>query len=155
MSKKGIYTEMVGTRLTKEQKQYLEENEITIRDTVEYYIDNNTNETKKLKNRERYLVKLIKELEEQLTNANEELKEVKVKLGKTPEENQLTMDIATAKDRITNNCKIKNGGKINTRILANYMRSPEAERILETVIIEYSVKDTDKFIKEVHKSLGL
>lgn len=155
MVKNGKYTEMVGTRLTKEQKQYLDENEITIRDTVEYYINNNTNETKKLRNREKYLIRHLKELEEETERAKEELKEVRVKLGATPEENQLTIDIITAKDRLINNCKIRNDGKINTRILANYMDTREAKQLLNTVIIEYSIKDKDKFIKEVFKSLNL
>lgn len=155
MVKNGIYTEMVGIRLTKEQKQYLEENQLTLRDTVEYYIDNNTNETKKLKNREKYLIKLITDLEDEITKAKEELTEVRVKLGNSPDENQLTIDIVTARDRITNNCKIRNDGKINTRILANYMETSEAKRILKTVIIEYSIKDKDNFIKEVYNSLGL
>ena len=128
MSKNGKYTEMVGTRLTKEQKQYLEENGLTIRDTVEYYIAYNTNETKKLRNREKYLIKLIKELDGQLSKANEELKEVRVQLGATPDENQLTIDIITARNRLTDNCKIKNNGKINKRLLANYMDTIEAKR---------------------------
>lgn len=146
---------MVGIRLTKEQKQYLEENELTLRDTVDYHMEYNTNETKRLKNKERYLIRLINDLEEEITQAKEDLKEVRVKLGKKPDENQLTIDIVTARDRLIDNCKIKNNGKYNTRILANYVSSSEAKRIIENVIIEYKVKDKDKFIKEVHKALDL
>jgi len=155
MVKQGQYTEMVGIRLTKEQKQYLEENELTLRDTVDYHMEYNTNETKRLKNKERYLIRVINDLEEEITQAKEDLKEVMVKLGKKPDENQLTIDIVTARDRLIDNCKIKNNGKYNTRILANYVSSSEAKRIIENVIIEYKVKDKDKFIKEVHKALDL
>ena len=155
MVKQGQYTEMVGIRLTKEQKQYLEENKLTLRDTVDYHMEYNTNETKRLKNKERYLIRVINDLEEEITQAKEDLKEVMVKLGKKPDENQLTIDIVTARDRLIDNCKIKNNGKYNTRILANYVSSSEAKRIIENVIIEYKVKDKDKFIKEVHKALDL
>ena len=155
MANKGNFTEMIGIRITKAQKDYLDENELNLRDIIDYHMENNINETKKLKNKEKHLIKLIKDLDEQLTRAKEELQEVRVKLGNTPDENQLTIDIVTAKDRIINNCKIRNGGKINTRILANYMATNEAKRILESVIIEYAVKDKEKFKKEVYKSLNL
>lgn len=155
MSTNGQYTEMVGTRITKAQKQYLDDNELNLRDIIDYHMDTHTNETKRLRNEEKQLIKTIKELEEQLTKAREDLKEVRVKLGEKPDENQITIEIITAKDRIINNCKIKNNGKVNTRILANYMDTREAKRILESVILEYSVKDKDKFIEEVYNSLGL
>lgn len=155
MSTNGQYTEMVGTRITKAQKQYLDDNELNLRDIIDYHMDTHTNETKRLRNEEKQLIKTINELEEQLTKAREDLKEVRVKLGEKPDENQITIEIITAKDRIINNCKIKNNGKVNTRILANYMDTREAKRILESVILEYSVKDKDKFIEEVYNSLGL
>lgn len=155
MSTNGQYTEMVGTRITKAQKQYLDDNELNLRDIIDYHMDTHTNETKRLRNEEKQLIKTIKELEEQLTKAREDLKEVRVKLGEKPDENQITIEIITAKDRIINNCKIKNNGKVNTRILANYMDTREAKRILESVILECSVKDKDKFIEEVYNSLGL
>lgn len=155
MSTNGQYTEMVGTRITKAQKQYLDDNELNLRDIIDYHMDTHTNETKRLRNEEKQLIKTIKELEEQLTKAREDLKEVRVKLGEKPDENQITIEIITAKDRIINNCKIKNNGKVNTRILANYMDTREAKRILESVILEYSVKDKDKFIEEVYNSLDL
>ena len=155
MSTNGQYTEMVGTRITKAQKQYLDDNELNLRDIIDYHMDTHTNETKRLRNEEKQLIKTIKELEEQLTKAREDLKEVRVKLGEKPDENQITIEIITAKDRIINNCKIKNHGKVNTRILANYMDTREAKRILESVILEYSVKDKDKFIEEVYNSLDL
>ena len=155
MSTNGQYTEMVGTRITKAQKQYLDDNELNLRDIIDYHMDTHTNETKRLRNEEKQLIKTINELEEQLTKAREDLKEVRVKLGEKPDENQITIEIITAKDRIINNCKIKNNGKVNTRILANYMDTREAKRILESVILEYSVKDKDKFIEEVYTSLGL
>ena len=155
MSTNGQYTKMVGTRITKAQKQYLDDNELNLRDIIDYHMDTHTNETKRLRNEEKQLIKTIKELEEQLTKAREDLKEVRVKLGEKPDENQITIEIITAKDRIINNCKIKNNGKVNTRILANYMDTREAKRILESVILEYSVKDKDKFIEEVYNSLGL
>ena len=155
MSTNGQYTEMVGTRITKAQKQYLDDNELNLREIIDYHMDTHTNETNRLRNEEKQLIKTIKELEEQLTKAREDLKEVRVKLGEKPDENQITIEIITAKDRIINNCKIKNNGKVNTRILANYMDTREAKRILESVILEYSVKDKDKFIEEVYNSLGL
>ena len=155
MSTNGQYTEMVGTRITKAQKQYLDDNELNLRDIIDYHMDTHTNETKRLRNEEKQLIKTIKELEEQLTKAREDLKEVRVKLGEKPDENQIIIEIITAKDRIINNCKIKNNGKVNTRILANYMDTREAKRILESVILEYSVKDKDKFIEEVYNSLDL
>ena len=40
MKDKEKYTEMVGIRLTKSQKNYLKENDVNLRDTLEYYIDN-------------------------------------------------------------------------------------------------------------------
>ena len=155
MKDKEKYTEMVGIRLTKSQKNYLKENDVNLRDTLEYYIDNHMNETKKLRNKEKYLIKSIKDLEEEINNLKYELIEVRVKLGANPDENQSTIELVTAKERILNNCKIENNGKINKQILINYMNSKKAKRIIEAIIIEYNIQDRDNFIKEVYKSLDL
>lgn len=155
MKDKEKYTEMVGIRLTKSQKNYLDENDVNLRDTLEYYMDHHMNETKKLRNKEKSLLKSIKESEEQLIKYKTELQEVRVKLGANPEENQSTIELITAKERILNNCRIENNGKINKQILINYINSKKAKRILDAVIIEYNIRDRDNFIKEVYKSLDL
>ena len=94
-------------------------------------------------------------MEEEINNLKYELIEVRVKLGANPEENQSTIELVTAKERILNNCKIENNGKINKQILINYMNSKKPKRIIEAIIIEYNIQDRDNFIKEVYKSLDL
>ena len=59
MVKKGNYTQVKTIRITKEQEAKLEDFGVNIRDAIEYYILNNTNELKKLKNREKYLLNEI------------------------------------------------------------------------------------------------
>ena len=59
MSTNGQYTEMVGTRITKAQKQYLDDNELNLRDIIDYHMDTHTHETKRLRNEEKQLIKTI------------------------------------------------------------------------------------------------
>lgn len=155
MVKKGNYTQVKTVRLTKEQEDKLDDLGVSIRDTVQYYIDNNTNELRKLKNREKYLLTEIPRLETELNNLKEELKEVRVKLGQNPEENQANLEVTIAGDRILANCKIQNNGQVDNLTLANYMDTKQANRILEAVIVEYGIKETENFKNNVCKYLKL
>ena len=55
MANNGKYTQNKTVRLTKEQKDPLEQMRVSIREAIEYYIVNNTNELHQLKQRQRYL----------------------------------------------------------------------------------------------------
>ena len=155
MVKKGNYTQVKTVRITKEQEDKLDDLGVSIRDTIQYYIDNNTNELRKLKNREKYLLNEIPRLEKQLTEYKDELREVRVKLGQNPEENQANLEVTIAGNRILENCKVQNNGKTDIVTLANYITSKPAERILEAVIVEYGIKDKENFKNLVCKYLKL
>ena len=55
MANNGKYTQNKTVRLTKEQKDSLEQMRVSIREAIEYYIVNNTNELHQLKQRQKYL----------------------------------------------------------------------------------------------------
>ena len=155
MTKKGNYTQVKTIRITKEQEDKLEDLGVSIREAIEYYILNNTNELKKLKNREKYLLNEIPIKEKELNTLKNELKEVRVKLGQNPEENPSNIEVILAGNRILENCKITNDGKVDINTLANYMMSKKAKNILNNIVNEYSIKDKEIFKKKVSDYLKL
>lgn len=145
-------------RVDGKQKDYIEELKqqgTNLRDVLDYYMENNTNERARLNNRCKYLVRHINELENELKTAKKELEEVRTKIGLTPAENQTDIETSLTANTILNNCKIKNNGKTDIRTLANYFRTPEVTKILDNAIKEYNIKDPDKFKKGVLKQLKL
>lgn len=155
MTKYGKYTQIKTVRLTKKQEDTLKEMGVNIRDTVEYYIENNTNELQRLKQRERYLLKQIPILEEELNNLKGELKEVSEKLGHNTDKDQVQIEVSIAGDRILHNCKVLNKNKTDTETLANYMLSPDGKQTLNTIIGEFNIKDKEEFKKKISKYLGI
>lgn len=146
------------TRFNKQQMDYLDELEeqgLTLRDVLEYHMKINTNEIQKLKNKEKCLLFDIKQTEKKLENYKNELAEVRTKLGKAPNESQLTIDVLEAKDKIINRCKIKNNGNTDDLTLANYLGTKEAERVLKTVSSAYNVNDFEEFKNRVIEALKL
>lgn len=83
MAKKDSYNKTASFKINSEQQEYINELKaegISLRDVLEYYRMNNTNETKKLQNREKYLLKKIDNLKRELELAVDELREVRVRL---------------------------------------------------------------------------
>lgn len=140
------------------QKDYIEELKqqgINLRDVLEYYRANTSNETARLNNREKQLVIEIKELETALNKAKEELAEVRVKLNKAPTEDQMEIAPSIASGTILNNCKIRNDGKADKETLANYMETKEAKDVIKNVMIRFKENDISEFEKKVLKILKL
>ena len=155
MVKHEKYTEHRTVRLTKTQTDSLEQMGVNIRDAVDYYIENNTNELQKLKQRERYLLNKISILETELDKLKKELKEVSNKLGHSMDKGQLQIDVKVAGDRILQNCKVTHNGKTDKITLGNYMLSSACKQTLDNVIGEYKIKDPEEFINKVYKYLEL
>ena len=148
----------ISFRVDGEQKDYIEELKqqgINLRDVLDYYKENNTNDRARLNNRCKYLVRHIKELEEELEQSKKELEEVRVQIGLAPNEEQLELSVSITAGTILNNCKIKNNGKTDTKTLANYYRTTEAQNIIDRAIIEYDEKDPEAFKKKLLKYLKL
>lgn len=145
-------------RVDGEQKKYIEklkQKGINLRDVLDYYEKNNTNERARLNNRCKYLVRHINELETELEQAKKELEEVRTKIGLTPTEDQVDIPTITTAETILNNCRIKNKGKTDIKTLANYFRTPEVTKLLDGVVNEYNIKDPEIFRKGVLKQLKL
>lgn len=158
MANKDKYNYPKTVRFNKKQMDYLGELEqqgLNLRDVLEYYIVNNTNETKKLKNREKYLLNHITELKQDLEKSEEELKEVRAKLGLAPTEDQDRLDLIDGERIILERARSKYGNKLNDSTLKTYLFSAEADRVLEPTIANYSIKDLDTFKKELAKRFKL
>ncbi len=155
MVKHEKYTEHRTVRLTKTQTDSLEQMGVNIRDAVDYYIENNTNELQKLKQRERYLLNKISILETELDKLKKELKEVSNKLGHTMDKGQLQIDVKVAGDRILQNCKVTHKGKTDKTTLENYIVSSAGKQTLNNVIMEYHIKNPEKFKNKVYEYLKL
>ena len=158
MAKKESYNKTVSFKVNSEQQKYindLKEDNTTLRDVLEYYRINNTSPRKKLLNKERYLTDKIAELEKELGRAREDLKEVRINLGRTPAENQTSLDVLDVAKNILNNCKIKNNGKTDKLILANYIETNEAKNLIKTAIITKNITDETEFKKQLYKFLKL
>ena len=158
MAKKESYNKTVSFKVNSEQQKYindLKEDNTTLRDVLEYYRINNTSPRKKLLNKERYLTDKIAELEKELGRAREDLKEVRINLGRTPAENQTSLDVLDVAKNILNNCKIKNNGKTDKLILANYIETNEAKNLIKTAIITKNITDEAEFKKQLYKFLKL
>lgn len=158
MARKDSYNKTASFKVNSEQKEYIKElkaNGVSLRDVLQYYKDNTTNETTRLNNRLKYLVKHINELEKELKEAREELKEVRVKLKLAPTEDQSEIPVSITGAKLLNNCKIRNNGKTDSKTLAYYMETKEAEKIISRAMIEYSEKDPQEFKNKLYKYLKL
>lgn len=152
---KEKYTEMVGMRITKTQKDYLEDNGLNIRDVIEYHMCNNTNKVKRLLNQEKNLLNKIDSLETDLKKAKKDLEQVRTELGKAPTDDQETLDIIEAKSLILQRCKSKYGVKLSKARIMDYLLSPESNRTLQPIIVKYNIKDISSFKKEVLKRIDI
>lgn len=158
MAKKSTYTLTTSFKVNSEQKEYIEElkaNGINLRDVLEFYKINTTSEHKRLKNRARYLVNHIKELEKELNSSREELIEIKKELNEPLDSNQETMEITEAKKIILERCQFKWKDKLNKDRIADYLASKEADRVLAQVINQYNVKDVEAFKSEILDKIKL
>ena len=146
------------TRISKSQQEKLDELGAEPREVVDYYIRHNTNPTLKLKNRQKELIRNIKEWESNIAEAKEELKEVNEKLGVPIDENTANIDVVTIAERIKSNCEIKNNGKCNKDALARFISLKSGKAILNRGMIEFGIKhdgDKDLFKLNVLKYLKL
>lgn len=154
MANKGAYNKTASFKVNKEQQDYIKQlkaDGVSLRDVLEYYRLFNTNETKRLENREKYLVKHITELEKELEDSKEELKEVRTKLDKPTADNQSRFDLQDGLKIITERVKIKYGSKANIDRARDYLETNEADRVLTPVISKYNIKDVETFKTELLK----
>lgn len=152
MAKKESYNKTASFKVNAEQQQYinnLKADGISLREVLEYYRIHNTSEKKRLQNREKYLILHIKELEKDLNNSKEELKEVRTKLGLAPAINQSRFDINQGVELITERVKYKYGVKADINRVKDYLATPEADRVLTPVIEKWNIKDVELFKKEL------
>ena len=152
---KEKYTEMVGIRITKTQKDYLEDNGLNLRDVIEYHMCNNTNKVKRLLNQEKHLLNKIDSLETDLKKAKDDLEQVRIELGKAPTDDQETLDIIEAKALIIQRCKSKWGAKLTKIRIKEYLENKESTRVLQPIIVKYNIKDIDEYKKELFKRIDM
>ena len=146
------------TRFSKSQIDYIDELKaegISIRDVLDFYIINHTTERKKLLNEEKCLMIRIKELEKELNESKEKLKEVRLKLGKVPTDNQETLDIIEGKELILERCESKYGNKLNKNRIEEFLETKDAKRILNRVMAKYDIKDFEKWKKELLDKINM
>ena len=155
MANNRKYTQIKTVRLTNTQVDSLKQMGVSIREAIEYYIVNNTNELQKLKQRQRYLSKQIPILKDELNKLEEEFKEINEKLGNTIDKGQLQIEVITAGDRILQNCKVTHKGKTDKTTLENYILSSAGKQTLNNVIGEYNIKNPEKFKHKVYNYLEL
>lgn len=149
-------TEPISFRVTKSQKQMIEEMGVNVREMVDYYIVHNTNPTLKLKNRQRALLRDIQDYETKLKECKEELIEVNKQLGVPTDENETTIWASEIGERLKGNCKIENNGKCDKTALANYVESVKGQKIINNAFIEYNIRkeeDKEKFKQNILKYL--
>ncbi|MBQ8425833.1 MAG: hypothetical protein IJX17_07470 [Clostridia bacterium] len=149
-------TEPISFRVTKSQKQMIEEMGVNVREMVDYYIVHNTNPTLQLKNRQRALLRDIQDYETKLKECKEELIEVNKQLGVPTDENETTIWVSEIGERLKGNCKIGNKGKCNKTALANYVQSDKGQTIINNAFIEYNIRkeeDKEKFKRNILKYL--
>lgn len=158
MTKKEKLEYKVQSRITQSQKDKLDELDVNLREIIDYYIVHNTNPTLELKNRQRRLLKEIDEMEKELSDKREELKEVNLKLGVPIDENTATLEVSTIGERIKNNCQSENNGKCDKSRLSNFVMSGRGKQILKRGLTEYNIRDDEKkqkFIEDVFKYLSI
>lgn len=154
-------TEPISFRVTKSQKQMIEEMGVNVREMVDYYIKHNTNPTLQLKNRQRELLRDIQDYETKLKECKEELIEVNKQLGVPTDENQTTLkaiEVSTIAGRLKENCEIENNGECNKTALANYVQSNKGQRIINNACIECNIRrlpDKVEFEKNILKYLKI
>ena len=149
-------TEPISFRVTKSQKQMIEEMGVNVREMVDYYIVHNTNPTLQLKNRQRALLRDIQDYETKLKECKKELIEVNKQLGVPTDENETTIWASEIGERLKGNCKIENNGKCDKTALANYVESVKGRMIINNAFIEYNIRkeeDKEKFKQNILKYL--
>lgn len=144
MKDKEKLTENVSTRITKRQKDQLDELDVNLREIIDYYIVHNTNPTMEMKNRQKRLLKEIKEMEKELSDKKEELKEINKKLGVPIDINNATLDVVTIAERIKDACQTENNGKIDEYTLANFIQTGRGKNIFNHGLAEYGINDDEK-----------
>ena len=156
MTKKERLQYKVQTRITERQKEQLDELDVSLRDIIDYYIVHNTNKTLELSNRQKRLMKEIKEMESQILDMKEELKEVNLQLGVPDDENIATIEVSTIAERIKSNCLKENGDKCDKLTLQNYLSCNKGKAVINHGLVEFGIKDNEnrlKFIENVLKYL--
>ena len=153
MTKKERLEYKVQTRITERQKEKLDELDVSLRDVIDYYIVHNTNKTLELANRQKRLMKEINEMESQILDKKEELKEVNLQLGVPEDENAATIEVSTIAERIKSNCLQENGHKCSKLNLQNYLSSNKGKSIINHGLIEFGIKDNEKRLKFIENVL--
>lgn len=158
MANKEKYEYTKTTRFNKSQIDFineLESNGLNLRDVLEYYRINNTDERKRLLNREKYLINHISELKNDLDKSEKELIEVREQLGKAPTENQLRMDTTEAMELITERCKSRYGDKFDKWCIEEYLQTKQSNQVLAIITNKYGIIDIDKFKSELINNIDL
>ena len=158
MTKKEKLEYKVQSRITQSQKEKLDELDVNLREIIDYYIVHNTNPTLELKNRQMRLLREIKQMENELSEKKEELKEVNLQLGVRLDENIATLEVSTIGERIKDNCQKENDGKCDKRKLADFIMAGRGKHILKHGLSEYNIRDKEKrrkFIDDVFKYLAI
>ena len=144
MKEKEKLTCILQTRVTRTQKDQIDEMGANLREIVQYYIDNKTNPILDLKNRQRVLLKEIPKLEKELSEKKEELKEVNEQLGIPNDENIATLEVSTIAERIKDNCQTTNGGKCDKDALVSFISSKKGKAIIYHGLGEFGIKEQTK-----------
>lgn len=132
----------------------LENNGLNLRDVLEYYIINNTDDRKRLLNKERYLINHISELKTEIEQAENELKKIRVKLGKEPNENQETLDIVEARELVIERCKSKYGNNFNKLRIEEYLQTKHSTQVLMPLVSKYRITDIEQYKNKILKSIN-
>ena len=149
---------IVQTRITRTQKDKIDELGVSLREIIDYYIVHNTNPTLELKNRQARLLREIHDMENDLSDKEKELNEVNIKLGVSIDEKTATLEVSTIGERIKSNCQSHNGGKCDKSALGNYIQSESGKTILKKGLLEFNIRDNEKrkkFIEDVFKYLSI
>lgn len=158
MANKEKYEYTKTTRFNKTQIDYineLESNGLNLRDVLEYYRLNNTDERKRLANKEKYLINHISELKNDLNKSEKELIEVRKQLGKAPAENQLKMDIMEAMELLIERCKSKYEDNFGKWSIEEYLQKKQSNQVLSVITNKYGIADIDKFKTELLDNIDL
>ena len=117
-------------------------------------MENNKTERLTAIKREKYLINHIQELEYIISKEREELKEIRLFLGKTPSENDMTLDIMEVKKIIMERCKFKNEQEYDMTKIYNFIDSNRGKEIIKNVLARYKTEYNEEFENKLIKSFN-
>lgn len=156
--KEKLSKKVTGVRLTPAQERYLEDNELNLRDVLDYYINNHNDKQTRLRTRKKYLLNHIEELEIELDNSKAELEQVLKDLNEDIDPAQQTLEIIAISDGaelVYQRAKSKYKHKLNKNTLEDYLQSKEADRVLAPIISDYKITDIQNFKSKIFNQVKL